>query len=146
MASSKGDQPRKKGSMPDGVRGPGGPPTASSGSTGTGPGSARLPMGAPGSSSARQTLERVSYPILARLHSMPRWIIVIAPAVLLFLGLILSGPFAWLGGLCLLLVWVFVAWLTALSWPALTPGSRLFRLLVVLALAGVVVLKFMGRF
>jgi hypothetical protein len=66
--------------------------------------------------------------------------------VLLFLGLILSGPWAWLGGIALLLVWVFVAWLTALSWPALTPGSRLFRLLVVLALAGVVVLKFMGRF
>ena len=63
-----------------------------------------------------------------------------------FLGLILTGPLAWVGGIALLLVWAFVAWLTALSWPALTPGSRLFRLVVVLALAGVVVLKFMGRF
>jgi len=146
MATSKGDQPRKKGSMPDGVRGPGGPPASTSGSKSTGSGSARLPMGAPGSSSARQSLERASYPILARLHAMPRWLIVIAPAVLLFLGLILSGPLAWVGGLCLLLVWVFVAWLTALSWPALSPGSKVFRLLVVLALLGVVVLKFMGRF
>jgi hypothetical protein len=148
MATNKGDQPRKKGSMPDGVRGPGGPPSASSGSSGStrGPGSTRLPMGAAGASPRRQALERASYPVLARLHAMPRWIIVIAPAVLLFLGLILSGPWAWLGGIALLLVWVFVAWLTALSWPALTPGSRLFRLLVVLALAGVVVLKFMGRF
>jgi hypothetical protein len=88
----------------------------------------------------------MSYPLLRRLHSWPRWLIVIAPAVLLFLGLILTGPWAWLGGIALFLVWAFVAWLTALSWPALTPGSRLFRLLVVLALAGVVVLKFMGRF
>ena len=39
-----------------------------------------------------------------------------------------------------------LAWLTALSWPALTPSSRFFRVLVVLALLGVVVLKFMGRF
>ena len=145
MASSKGEQPRKKGSMPDGVRGPGGPPSPQ-GTGSRGPGSARLPMGAAGASSRRQALERASYPILARLHAMPRWIIVIAPAVLLFLGLVLSGPWAWVGGLCLLLVWAFVAWLTALSWPALSPGSRLFRLLVVLALAGVVVLKFMGRF
>ena len=146
MATSKGDQPGKKDSMPRGVRGPGGPPSASSGSTGKGPGSARLPMGSAGASPRRQALERASYPVLARLHAMPRWIIVIAPAVLLFLGLVLSGPWTWVGGLCLLLVWAFVAWLTALSWPALSPGSRLFRLLVVLALAGVVVLKFMGRF
>ena len=145
MASSKGEQPRKKGSMPDGVRGPGGPPSPRPAGS-RGPGSARLPMGAAGASSRRQALERASYPLLARIHAMPRWIIVIAPAVLLFLGLVLSGPWAWVGGLCLLLVWAFVAWLTALSWPALSPGSRLFRLLVVLALGGVVVLKFMGRF
>ena len=45
-----------------------------------------------------------------------------------------TGPLAWLGGILLFLVWLFVAWLTALSWPALTPGSRVFRVLVVAAL------------
>ena len=105
-------------------------------------------MGAPSPSpsSGRRSLEQWSYPLLTRLHRMPRWLIVILPAVLLFLGLILTGPLAWLGGILLFVVWLFVAWLTALSWPALTPGSRVFRALVVLALLGVVVMKFMGRF
>jgi len=145
MATSKGDQPRKKGSMPDGVRGPGGPPSPQP--------AKRPPQGiTPRDTSSmaptpfRRRLEAFSYPLLQRLHAMPRWLIVIAPAVLLFLGLILGGPLAWLGGLCLLLVWVFVAWLTALSWPALSLGSKVFRLIVVLALLGVVVVKFIGRF
>jgi hypothetical protein len=77
---------------------------------------------------------------------MPRWIIVVAPAILLFGGLVLTGPLAWLGGLLLLLVWIFIAWLTALSWPALSPASRAFRAIVVLALFGVVVWKLLGRF
>jgi len=70
----------------------------------------------------------------------------VLPAILLVGGLILTGPLAWVGGIALLVVWAFVAWLTALSWPALSPGSKLLRLLVVVALFGVVVLKFLGRF
>ena len=142
MATSPADQPRKrKDGLPEGVRGPGGPAAS-------GPQRRPEPGRVTGTNAtgARARFEEMSYPLLRRLHSWPRWIIVIAPAVLLFLGLILTGPWAWLGGIALLLVWAFVAWLTALSWPALTPGSRLFRLIVVLALAGVVVLKFMGRF
>jgi hypothetical protein len=88
----------------------------------------------------------VSLPLLARLHAMPRWIIVVAPAVLLLGGLLLRDSWAWLGGILLLLVWVFLTWLTTLSWPALTPGSRFFRGLVVVAFAAIVVLKFLGRF
>ena len=141
MATSPADKPRKrKDGLPQGVRGPGGPAGTPTGRSDAARGPARAPGG------SRGRLEELSYPLLRRLHAWPRWIIVIAPAVLLFLGLILTGPLAWLGGIALLLVWVFVAWLTALSWPALTPGSRLFRLIVVLALAGVVVLKFLGRF
>jgi hypothetical protein len=157
MASNKGDQPRKNGSMPSGVRGPGGPPPATppagSGSKGRSGGSGNSsspfsPLGTPPTSTPgwRYSFEQRSYPILKRLHAMPRWIIVVAPAVFLFLGLILTGPTAWLGGIFLFLVWLFVAWLTALSWPALTVGSRIFRFLVVVALLGIVVLKFMGRF
>ena len=56
---------------------------------------------------------------------MPRWLIVVAPAILLFGGLILTGPLAWLGGILLFVVWLFLAWLTALSWPAL--DARLAR-------------------
>ena len=147
MASSKGDQPRKKGSMPQGVRGPGGPPPAPS-SAKSGSSSDRPMMGAPSPapSSARKRFEERSFPLVRTLHRTPRWIIVVAPAILLFGGLILTGPLAWLGGILLFVVWLFIAWLTALSWPALAPGSRAFRVLVVLALFGIVVLKFLGRF
>lgn len=77
---------------------------------------------------------------------MPRWLIVVLPAVFLFGGLLLRDSWAWLGGILLTIVWVFLAWLTALSWPALSPGSRFFRALIVVFFAGIVVLKFMGRF
>ena len=144
MPSSSGDSSRsrsgkKKDSLPPGVRGPGGPqPTTGGG---------RSPLyGRPGASPRRVRFEEASYPLLRRLHSWPRWLIVVIPAVLLLVGLVLTGPLAWVGGIALLIVWAFIAWLTALSWPALTQGSRLFRLLVVLALLGVVVLKFLGRF
>jgi hypothetical protein len=139
MASSKDGG---KSGLPKGVRGPGGPP-------GSRPEpAARVPMGAasPNPSPARTRFEDRSRPLLERLHRMPRWLIVILPAVFLFLGLVLKGPWAWVGGLCLAIVTVFLAWLTALSWPALTSGSRLMRGLVVVALAGITVLKFMGRF
>jgi hypothetical protein len=137
MASNKGD--RKKGSMPSGVRGPGGPPS-------TGASRPQVRGMSTGSTGARLRFEEMSYPMLRRLHAMPRWLIVVLPAVLLFGGLILVNDLSWLGGILLAVVWLFIAWLTALSWPALTPGSRLFRALVVLALGGVVVLKFLGRF
>jgi|APIni6443716594_1056825.scaffolds.fasta_scaffold659032_1 hypothetical protein len=147
MAASKGDQPRKKDSMPPGVRGPGGPPPPP-GSAGSGASSERPMMGAQSAapSTGRKRFEELSFPLIRTLHGMPRWLIVVAPAILLFGGLILTGPLAWLGGILLFVVWLFIAWLTALSWPALTPGSRVFRVLVVAALLGIVVLKFMGRF
>jgi hypothetical protein len=85
-------------------------------------------------------------PVLARMHAMPRWLIVVLPAVLLFAGLLLRDSWAWLGGIVLLLVWAFLTWLTALSWPALAPGSRFFRALIVLAFGAIVVFKFLGRF
>lgn len=129
----------KKGSAPKGVRGPSGPHS-------TGSAARPAPRAASTSAGGRGTLERVSLPLLAKLHAMPRWLIVVLPAILLFGGLLLKDSWAWLGGLLLLLVWVFLAWLTALSWPALSPGSRFFRGLIVAFFAGIVVLKFLGRF
>lgn len=98
----------------------------------------------PATEGARGSFERFSYPFLRTLASMPRWLIVVLPAVLLLGGFIV--PIAWLGGLLLLVNLVFIAWLTALSWPAIKTGSRIVRVIVVLALLGVTVLKFMGRF
>lgn len=113
-----------------GVRGPRGPQRPS-------------PRTAPGS---RGTLERISYPLLTALMRVPRWLVVVLLASAFTLGLIQSGDLAWLGGVLLTLVGLFLAWLLALAWPALTPGRRMIRLITVVAALGVAVLKFQGRF
>ncbi len=142
MASTPKDDGRSADRLPRGVRGPGGPPPVPA--RGSSP--ARPVRGATGGSAARVGFEERSRPLLRWMHALPRWVVVIAPAILLFLGLILTGPVAWVGGILLLLVAAFLGWLTALSWPAITPGARFLRVLVVLALTGVAVFKFMGRF
>lgn len=136
MANSSKDKPSKRAGTPKGVRGPSGP--APTGRTPRPP--------AVGSGTSRASLERFSFPLLRTLHTMPRWLIVVLPALLLLGGLVLKDSWAWLGGILLLLVWVFLAWLTALSWPALSPGSRFFRGLIVVFFGGIVVLKFLGKF
>ena len=91
-------------------------------------------------------LERRSYPALVALTRVPRWLIVVLMAVCLFLGLIQTGDLAWLGAILLGIVAVFLGWLLALSWPVLGPGSRLIRLVTVLAVLGIAVMKALGRF
>jgi hypothetical protein len=136
--------PRKR-KPQGGVRGPRGPqqtpPAKGGGRTPAKPGSGRAP--APG---RRARFEELSLPIIRTLAGLPRWLVVVTPAVLLVLGLVLSGPLAWLGAIFLIVILVFITWLTALSWPAITPGSRILRSIVVLALAGVTVLKLFGDF
>jgi len=68
-----------------------------------------------------------------------------ALAVLFVFGMIQSGPLAWLGALILGLLTLFFLWLLVLSWPAIPASGRLLRGIVVIALAGVTVLKAMGR-
>ena len=116
-----------------GVRGPRGP----QGST---------PKAAPArASSDLPALQRISLPLLTRLSRMPKWLLVVALAVLFVFGMIQSGPLAWLGALILGLLTLFFLWLLVLSWPAIPASGRLLRAIVVVALAGVTVLKAMGR-
>jgi len=93
----------------------------------------------------RAAFERHSFPYMARLTAMPRWLLVIAIGSSLLLGLVLSDSFAWLGAFFLLLVAAFLGWLLALSWPLLSGGRRFIRLLVVLALIGLAFYKVTGR-
>jgi len=109
--------------LPPGVRGPSGP-----------------------GGSGRKAVERRSLPILVALNRTPRWFVVVLMASLLFLGLIQSGDLAWLGGVFLLIVTAFLGWLLLLAWPVLSSQARLMRTVVVLALLGITVLKFLGRF
>ncbi len=116
-----------------GVRGPRGP----QGST---------PKAAPArAASDLSPLQRISLPLLTRLSAMPKWLIVVVLAVLLVFGMIQSGPLAWLGALILGLLTVFFLWLLVLSWPAIPASGRLLRGVVVVALAGVTVLKATGQ-
>lgn len=127
---------RKKGQLPPGVKGP-----------------SRQQPQAPGPQGRRQqgndprsSVERASLPILTRLLALPRWLLVVLIASCLLLGLTLTGPLAPIGSLFLLIVATFLGWLLLLSWPVLTPGRRIIRLVVVLAVAGLAVLKALGRF
>ena len=123
---------------PSGVRGPGGPPRAPR----SGGGARPEPVASP----RRAAFERASFPLLRVLHGAPRWVMVILPGVLLFGGLVASGDWAWLGGALMTLVAAFLAWLLALSWPLLGVGQRLVRAVTVVAVVGLAVLKFQGRF
>lgn len=99
----------------------------------------------PAQGSFRRSLERISAPWLVTLHQMPRWVVPIALAVMLFVGLLLSGDWGWLGAIFLVIIGLFVTWLTALSWPILTGSSRLVRVVVAVVLFGLAVLKALGR-
>ena len=142
------------GKQPKGVRGPGGPPpapTPGSRAKATGKASAKA-SGAPRSgdgsaraSGGRASLERASYPLLLQLRRVPRWLMVVLPGVLLFAGLVMPASLAWLGGVLLALVGVFLGWLLVLSWPVLGASSKLLRLIVIVAVFGIAFLKAMGR-
>jgi hypothetical protein len=119
-----------------GVRGPRGP----QGPTGGPPQARRTPP-----PEDLTPLQRVSLPLLTRLMALPKWALVVGLSVLLVLGLIQTGPLAWLGALLLGILMLFFLWLLVLSWPAIPPSGRILRAIVVVALGGAVILKAMGR-
>ena len=126
-----------------GIRGPRGPGSTPGGTPSGGSQPGRPSSGAP--ASRRDAFERVSFPLLQTLLSRPRWLVVVTPAILLFVGLVASGPFRWIGGLLLLFTAVLLGWLTALSWPRVAGAQKFIRVVIVLALVGMAVLKFIGR-
>ena len=79
----------------------------------------------------RGALERASLPVLARLTSLPRWLVGLVPGVLLLGGLLAPPPW---GTIMLGLVALFLAWLLVLSWPRLEGRSKVIRTFVVLLL------------
>lgn len=121
--------------QPPGVRGPGGP-------------FQEPPRRQPNPNRApwRQSLERTSFAALVVLQRLPRWLVVIAMALLLFFGLIQTGSLSWLGGILLLIVAAFLGWLLVLAWPVLGGTAKVIRVIVVAAVVGLAILKFGGRF
>ncbi|HEY5848517.1 MAG TPA: DUF6703 family protein [Microlunatus sp.] len=81
-------------------------------------------------SPVRSRIERASRPWLLRLSASPRPAIVIGTVLLIVLGLLAPPVVAWPA---LVIVFAFVAWIAYLSWPVVSTGGKLARL-VMLAL------------
>ncbi len=81
----------------------------------------------------RESVERASLKPAAYLHHLPRWLPPVLVAVAFVGGLVDRG---WVGAALLFAVAAFLAWLAALSWPALGAQGRAVRVLVLAALAG----------
>jgi hypothetical protein len=84
-------------------------------------------------------LERISAPWLVRLTLVPRWLFLIVLGALLFAGLYLENA---VGGVLLLLLALFLAWLASLGWSHVSPMGRVLRLVTV----GVLVYLAVGKF
>jgi hypothetical protein len=84
-------------------------------------------------------LERISAPWLVRLSLVPRWLFLIVLGAMLFAGLYLENA---VGGILLLLLALFLAWLASLGWSRVSPLGRVLRLLTVGLLVYVAVSKF----
>ena len=91
----------------------------------------------------RTALERLSAPVLLRLHGMPRWLFPFITGVLLVGGLMVNN--AVLAVVFLGLLLLMLLWLVALSWPLLSPVARLMRGAVILSLGMVMVARAQGR-
>ena len=95
-------------------------------------------------SDTRRALERWSAPVILTLNRLPRLLVPILLAVVLVAGLLV--PNGIVGGLLLLVVGAFLAWLVALSWPVIAGAARLIRVVTVVAVVGIAVLRLTGRF
>ncbi|HZC25758.1 MAG TPA: DUF6703 family protein [Actinopolymorphaceae bacterium] len=73
----------------------------------------------------RPVVERLSYPLLVRLHAMPRWFVTGGLALLLVAGLLAPVPY---GPVCLAVVVALMAWLTYLAWHQGERSRRAIRL------------------
>ena len=90
----------------------------------------------------RRKFERRSAPVILVLSQRPRWAFPLLMAVFLVAGLLV--PVAWVGGLLLLLLSLFLVWLTTLSWPVLSVSGRLLRSVTILAALAVTYARFTG--
>ncbi len=90
----------------------------------------------------RRRFEAISAPWLLRMQRLPAFVVPVLLALLLFLGLTIRA--AWAGSL-LIVIAVFLTWLTAVSWPAISARSRLVRVVVDVGVLALGVLKLLGR-
>ncbi|GAA3615989.1 DUF6703 family protein [Microlunatus ginsengisoli] len=86
----------------------------------------------------RLSVENGSRRLLTRLHGLPRLLIPLATGILFAVG-VLAPPAIGIAALAVILV--FVGWLAYLSWPVVSTGGKLMRLLMVVLVAGLLVYR-----
>lgn len=133
---------KKRAHRPEGFSPAPKPDPRASKSAGSRPPGKRAPTSSSTSGGARARFERASAPLLLSMQALPTFLVPMLLAVLLFLGLVIRQPWA---GAFLIVIAVFLTWLTALSWPAVSAASRVMRVVVDLGLLGLGVLKILGR-
>lgn len=74
--------------------------------------------------SLRQSMERISRPVLVRLTAMPRLVVPLVTLALIAVGAFAPLPVALLA---FALVFVFIAWISYLSWPAIPTSGKAIR-------------------
>jgi hypothetical protein len=93
----------------------------------------------PAPSPLRARLEVASRPLLVRLTALPKQAVPLASVVLFAVAILAPGPVA---AVALVLIGLFLVWLTFLAWPAVGVGGRLMRLVMI----GLVVVLGFTRF
>lgn len=92
----------------------------------------------PGAPPTRQTLEHRSATPLLWLHQLPTWLLPVLAAGLLVAGLAIGSVG---GAIALVGLAVVLGWLAAVSWPRLSPQSRLLRAVVIGGVLAVALVK-----
>lgn len=98
-----------------------------------------MPTNQPGApATLRSRVEGVSRPLLRRLTSLPRPVILIGTLALVVVGMLAPLPVALPA---LAMVFVFVAWIGYLSWPVVTTGGRFARVVMLTLIIGMAWLR-----
>lgn len=96
-------------------------------------------------SELRKRFEKASAPYLVKMHALPRWVLPIVLTVVLLIGL-LANPNEpaglWIGFIALIFIGLILVWLLALSWPLLSRGSKVIRVLVAILIFYAAVARF----
>ncbi len=85
-------------------------------------------------------IERASAPWLIRLSRLPRWLFMVTLAASLIVGLALFNP---IGGVILLLVALFLAWLAAVGWSRQSTARSTVRMAVVALILSQAIIRFL---
>jgi hypothetical protein len=91
----------------------------------------------------RAAVERLSAKPVVFLHTLPRWVLLVAVFVLLVIGMWGNG---WVGAAGLLVLLAFLTWFAYLNWPALDTPGRALRVVAMGLLAAFAVGHVVGGF